>query len=298
MDRRFPDTATVETAVALALRAPSAHNAQPWCWRIGYSSLHLFADQDRPLPESDPERRDLLLGCGAALHHVRVAFAALGWNTEVRRCPDDDPAHLAVVAPRPGRHPDEAVALAAAIPRRRSERRCHSALPVPRHHLDAITGAAAREGAELRVVTGTPRRLLLASNAVASYSHAAGRRAGPVLTWPPEPQTDTDGALLFLTTADDDRLARLRAGEATSAVLLSATAPGLSSCALTDPLKTFEGNWATLMGNTPGHPQVALRIGWAPPGAEPPPPTPRRPLGHALEPLQAPPKYHHRPRTH
>ena len=85
MDRRILDTATVEAAVALALRAPSAGNAQPWCWRIGHSTLHLFADQDRLPAEPGHGERDVLLGCGAALHHVRVAFAALGWGTEVRR---------------------------------------------------------------------------------------------------------------------------------------------------------------------------------------------------------------------
>lgn len=271
MDRRIPDTATVESAVALALRAPSARNAQPWCWRIGYSTLHLFVAEHRPPPEQGD--RAVLLGCGAALHHVRVAFAALGWRTDVQRLPDpDDPAHLAVVTPRPaGRPTEETTALAAAIPRRRTDRRPLAVWPVPREHLDALVRAAAREDARLHVVTESIREGI------------AGRAPGALLTR--TAALGTGGEVLALAPATDDRAALLRAGEATSAVLLSATALGLASCPLTD-------SWDDL--ETFAHPRVLLRVGWAPPGSEPLPPTPRRRLGHVLEPLQAPPKYHHR----
>ncbi|MEU0535792.1 nitroreductase family protein [Amycolatopsis tolypomycina] len=275
MERRIPDTATVESAVALALRAPSARNAQPWCWRIGYSTLHLFADEDRPLPA--PGERDVLLGCGAALHHVRVAFAALGWSAEVQRLPDpDDPAHLAVVTPRPaGRPREETTALAAAIPRRRTDRRPPAVWPVPRAHLDALARAATREGARLEVVTGSVR-------------HGMDGRPGTLLTRPAA--LGTGGEVLVVATASDDRMALLRAGEATSAVLLSATALGLASCPLTASRDTQEEFART----TPAYPQALVRVGWAAPGSAPLPPTPRRRLGHVLEPLQAPPKYHHR----
>ena len=93
-------------------------------------------------------------------------------------------------------------------------------------------------------------------------------------------------------------MARLRAGDATSAVLLTATALGLSSCPLTDPLKSPKLRRSALTSADPGHhPQILLRVEWAPPGTEPPPPGPRRRLGHVMEPLQAPSKYHHRLRT-
>jgi hypothetical protein len=64
--------------VSLATRAPSIHNSQPWQWRLADSSMHLFADTSRLLPATDPDGRDLLLSCGATLHHLRVALAAEG----------------------------------------------------------------------------------------------------------------------------------------------------------------------------------------------------------------------------
>lgn len=50
-------------AVERALRAPSVHNTQPGLWRIGDSSVDLYADWRRHLISTDPDRRDLLLSC-------------------------------------------------------------------------------------------------------------------------------------------------------------------------------------------------------------------------------------------
>lgn len=76
---QVPDELTVRAAVSLATRAPSIHNSQPWRWRLADSSVHLLAGTSRLLPVTDPDGRDLLLSCGAALHHLRVALAAEGW---------------------------------------------------------------------------------------------------------------------------------------------------------------------------------------------------------------------------
>ena len=97
---------------------------------------------------------------------------------------------------------------------------------------------------------------------------------------------DDETVLLVLSTASDDRLSRLRAGEATSAVLLTATSLGLASCPLTEPLeipdvrRTVEEK---VSGGTV--PQMVLRIGWAPVNADPLPATPRRDLDEVLTPL-------------
>ena len=105
--------------------------------------------------------------------------------------------------------------------------------------------------------------------------------AGPALAQPAEATAAEDNAVvLALGTDDDDRMARLRAGEATSLVLLSATALGLASCPVTEPLEIAETRdevRAAVFGDT-GFPQMLLRVGWAPINADPLPSSPRRPL--------------------
>ena len=79
-------------------------------------------------------------------------------------------------------------------------------------------------------------------------------------------------------------MARLRAGEATSLVLLTATALGLSSCPVTEPLEIVETRKAlqeNIFGVS-GYPQMLLRIGWAPVNADPLPSTPRRSLAEVV----------------
>ena len=92
---------------------------------------------------------------------------------------------------------------------------------------------------------------------------------------------ESEGSVVVaLGTENDDDLARLRAGEATSLVLLSATAMGLASCPVTEPLEipeTRQAVRADVFGDS-GHPQMMVRVGWPPAGADPLPPTPRLPL--------------------
>jgi len=67
-------------------------------------------------------------------------------------------------------------------------------------------------------------------------------------------------------------------------VLLTATALGLSSCPVTEPLEiaeTRDAVQADVFGAS-GYPQMLLRVGWAPVNADPLPATPRRPFGEIV----------------
>ena len=65
--------------------------------------------------------------------------------------------------------------------------------------------------------------------------------AGGVLVQSPDADpTDDNAVVIALGTAEDDTMARLRASEATSLVLLTATALGLASCPITEPLEVAE----------------------------------------------------------
>jgi len=59
---------------------------------------HRAARRPEPPPRGDPDRRNLLLSCGAALHHLQVALAALALPIRVHRLSDpEDLGHLATV---------------------------------------------------------------------------------------------------------------------------------------------------------------------------------------------------------
>ena len=89
------DTDVIRDALWLACRAPSLHNSQPWQWVYSGGELRLFLDSSRVM-DTDQSAREALIGCGAALDHVRTAAGAAGWQTLIERFPNSDrPDHLA-----------------------------------------------------------------------------------------------------------------------------------------------------------------------------------------------------------
>lgn len=324
MEHGLPDEESVLTALTLAVRAPSVHNTQPWRWRIGDRTIHLYADEERHLQATDPQQRDLMLSCGAALHHLRVGLAAMGWSARVHRLPDpSQPLHLAAVEISRHIPSDDDIALAAAIPRRRTDRRRYSTWPIPGAHIKAIAAAVAREGALLHEMEGQPKASLEDAAFTASTIHAnhpdyvtelamwSGRRASAdgvparnatpprdravgvarnfsagTLTDPISSEED-EGVLLVLATSSDDAMSQLRAGEATSAALLTATLIGLASCPLTEPLEIahLRALIRTDVLADQGVPQMILRVGWPPIAADPLPATPRRSLHEVVDPF-------------
>lgn len=322
MNAQFPDADTLRTVLTLATRAPSIHNTQPWRWRVCAQRLELFSEPDMQLANTDPDGRDLIISCGVALHHCVVALASLGWHAKVSRFPDpDNSRHLATleVVPQP---PDPAdIALAAAIPRRRTDRRAYSSWPVPGGDVAQMAARAARSGVMLRQIDALDRMKEIVGEAVSDHarndaymrelttwsgrygavagvparsapqsdphSPIPGRLfAGPGLAQPAGiSPADDSSAILALGTENDDPLAQLRAGEATSIVLLTATAMGLACCPITEPLEipaTRDAIRADVFGAS-GYPQMLLRVGWAPINADPLPATPRRRLARVVE---------------
>src|ERR1700752_337073 len=100
-------TEIIKDAVSLACRAPSLHNSQPWRWVAGDGAVQLFLDPGRVM-NYDRSHREAIIGCGAALHHLKVAMAVGGWRTHVDRFPNpDDPNHLANLGFSPMDHVTE-----------------------------------------------------------------------------------------------------------------------------------------------------------------------------------------------
>jgi nitroreductase len=73
------DRRATEAALAVAVRAPSIHNTQPWRWQLADGVLTLRADRSRQLAVADPDGHSLLISCGAALHLTELALRAAGW---------------------------------------------------------------------------------------------------------------------------------------------------------------------------------------------------------------------------
>ncbi|HEY3611813.1 MAG TPA: nitroreductase, partial [Pseudonocardiaceae bacterium] len=130
----------VRAALLAATAAPSLHNSQPWRFRCTPHQIELYADHARAVPVADPDHRELIVACGAALLNLRIAIKAMGVFPDVRVLPDRGrPDLLATVrpaGPRTATPVDRA--LAAAIPRRHTNRRPFTTTPVPapvRHEL-------------------------------------------------------------------------------------------------------------------------------------------------------------------
>ena len=271
-DRTYPDERTLRAALDVARRAPSVHNTQPWGWAVAGHSVHLFADRSRQLPVIDHHGRELTISCGAALHHARTAFRALGWRPEVHRLPNPaDPDHLAAIELSPLTRIDRHVlALVTASADRRSDRRPFLPDTVSTHLIDQLLGAARAEQVTATAMTDPiSRRDTIVALAhtdsvqrtnpmyqaeIAEWSHArtgsvqgvpvrnipAGSpfpRSGPSRDFGPGelegPPPIDDGALLCVLSTPTDTVADwLHTGEALSALLLSATRAGLASCTL------------------------------------------------------------------
>ncbi|GLZ32620.1 hypothetical protein Lesp02_48080 [Lentzea sp. NBRC 105346] len=179
----MPDAATVEEVLKLASRAPALDLVPPTRWRIGVDRVELITTRTDDAA---------LIACGAALHHVRIGFSALGWSTRVHRKTEGD--RLATVFPRWDLDPAMSdpmvseVASAAAISIRRADPRPFADQEVPVSALTWLLQAAQAEEASL------------------------------------VPVSKDRGVVMSLVMKDP-----LRAGEALSSVLLAATVWGLAS---------------------------------------------------------------------
>ncbi|HEY3506403.1 MAG TPA: nitroreductase [Actinocatenispora sp.] len=311
-----PPEETLARAVTAALRAPSVFNTQPWQWRLHDGVAALRADRDRQLRTVDPDGRLLVLSCGVALHHARVAVAAAGRRPLVTRFPEPgEPNLLAVLhadGPYEPRPADERAC--AAIWDRRTDRRPYADAGIESGLLDLLRDAAEAEGAHLHVLRDDDVPVL-----TVAATHAAEVETGDpsyreeLNVWTHRPGTTADGVPVdtavrpvprrvpvrdfapgaarlaagdgtdrharyaIVFTDNDDPRAWLAAGEATSAVLLAATGHGLATNPVSDMVETeVARQYLSGILRRIGHPQLVIRLGRAT-TAEPVPVTPRRP---------------------
>ena len=296
-------TRQLESAARAALHAPSVFNTQPWRWRITGDTMHLYADPSRQLASTDPDGRLLLISCGAALHHARTALAAAGWSASVERMPD--PAqpdllariHLGCAVP-PG---PEAARMAAAIERRRTDRRAFGRRAVSGTALNRLRHFVEVEGAYLHVVPEDQIPMLAISTERAanaqlddpSYREELERwtnrphwrgdgvppstavqpdlRRVPVRDFAPAGNAhltagrgaDEGAAYVIVFGTTDERIDLLRGGEALSALLLQATAEGLATAVASEAVEvTWPRHLLTTLLSDIGEPYIVVRLGY------------------------------------
>ncbi|MFB4300870.1 Acg family FMN-binding oxidoreductase [Actinomadura sp. NTSP31] len=181
-------------AVEDAIRAPSVHNTQPWRFSARGSRISLRADPDRRLDVADPQGREMLISCGAALYNLRLSLRKRGYEPDVRLLPDvDRPNLLADVEVEPDREPvtREIDGEYAQIERRHSHRGGFRPGPVPPGLPAALRLAAEQEGA--RVVQAVDVHVKGALAALTDAAEHVQRRTSAYSTeiarWAPSPTT-------------------------------------------------------------------------------------------------------------
>lgn len=314
-------TTALAQAAATAGHAPSVHNTQPWRWQVLPDALELRVVRDRQLTATDPEGRLLVLSCGAALHHARVALAAEGWQAVVERIPDPDDADLLARLTgltRVGTDP-EAMHLVQCMRIRHTDRRPVGDEPITDSALTEITEVATTEGVRLQQLdrdqvlqlataasqadtvgsedpelraelaywtsradnVGLPAAVLPESP---PRTTVPGRDFGRAGTLPVGPGHDQAAAYALLYGDEDEPTTWLRAGEALSAGWLTATRLGVSVVPMSGVIEV-PGTRAELRGVLAGmgHPYLVLRLGRADPTHAGPPHTPRLSAGQVVD---------------
>jgi len=305
----IPVTDVLAHAAAVAGSAPSIHNTQPWRWEAGPDSLELYAERSRQLTATDPDGRMLIVSCGAALHHARVALLAWGWQPAVHRMPNSNEPDLLARVQLDGTVPITARAeeLYRAIDLRHTDRRPVARQPVPTDALQALASVVNDEGARLQVLRPEQVDDLASATAHAAEIDATDPAIREELArWTggerdsmgvpdsaiPErtPQTnvpgrefaypgtlqiggehDKDATYALLYGDADDPAGWLSGGEALSALWLSAVGRGLGVLPISEAVE-MPASRQILRGTLAfmGWPYLAMRIG-VPDSQEPAP---------------------------
>ncbi len=145
-----------------AVLAPSRHNTQPWIFEIEGDEVRLYADGSRVLQASDPDGRELLIACGAALTNLTLAAAHFGQATSAEVLPGHRRDGLVARVRLEERRAStpEVEELFQAIPQRRTNRLPLDGREPPEGLVTQLVREARREGAWLRPVEDHQRWLV------------------------------------------------------------------------------------------------------------------------------------------
>jgi hypothetical protein len=182
---------TARYVVAEAVWAPSVHNTQPWRFVADGWQVSLYADANRALHVADPDGREMMISCGAALFNMRLALRSLGYVPQTRVLPD--PGRPMLVARVSWRQraaaADFELRLSGQVRQRRTHRGAFDPEPLPSGLLDVLRAGAARDGAALRIVADDGLRAALAAAVETAERQLRldGERVRELARWAPSP---------------------------------------------------------------------------------------------------------------
>jgi nitroreductase len=187
----------VARMLAIASRAPSVHNTQPWRFSVTAHSIELYADPARKIHQ-DAIGRQMLISCGAALFGLRLAVRELGRVPAVTLLPDPArPDLLAWVTLGPAAPPTELERqMLAALPHRHTHRGAFDPGSLPAGLLPGLQHDALAEGARLALIEGPGGYSKLAALAAEAARKQAGNppARAEILRWSRAPGSlDRDG---------------------------------------------------------------------------------------------------------
>lgn len=175
----FPEAGDPDEKLAFvvnyAVLAPSILNTQPWKFRIAGGAVTLHADRTRILPVVDPDGRELLLSCGAALFNLCTAIRSFGCRPQLTMFPDPRDSDLLACVELSAATPSARDRkLREAIPERRTVRQPFQERPLPKKLLADLSQAAEQEGATLSFIEDAePKRRIAELVADAERIHLA-----------------------------------------------------------------------------------------------------------------------------
>ena len=298
-----------------AILAPSSHNSQPWKFNVSDDEILLYADRSRWLSVADTDKREMYISLGAALENLILAAEHFGYNCTVSAFPGEEDLvaliSLQEVIPAPSN-----AALFPAITSRQTNRNPYEMQALSQAERDRLLSSGSHP--EVAVFLSQDpdtieafRELVVEADGILysdiNYKSELGRWLGQGVMGPsglkaklaqlevvfldvgPE-QIRQDSKLInrtrcigFISTAENNSLSSLQAGQVLERLWLAATASGISLHPMSQPLEVPEikGRLAAMIpaDSQKRVVQQTFRLGYAAPAGGP---SNRRPLETVL----------------
>lgn len=148
--------------IAWALLSPSPHNTQPWKWSVKNGVVRLYGDYSRQLKISDPDARELTIGCGSSLEHFLLRLGLDRDPIQIDILPDtSEPECFAQVVVGKGKPYKRCPDMVNAMHMRRTNRSTYHGGPMPDGLRDLLDKACVEFGVETSWITKKSSRISL-----------------------------------------------------------------------------------------------------------------------------------------